>query len=124
MEDATDFTWQGAKAAHAVLMCEMERGTVQWEDGDRIDRIRRAHAQKHVAYRPNWGKQESSKKPWFCKNYQNNTCTFAKDHETNGKLHRHICAYCLKLGKQLTHSEKNCITKQQQVKNEQTAAHH
>ena len=26
MEDATDFTWQGAKAAHAVLMCEMERG--------------------------------------------------------------------------------------------------
>ena len=29
MEDATDFTWQGAKAAHAVLMCEMERGTLQ-----------------------------------------------------------------------------------------------
>ena len=26
MEDATDFTWQGAKAAHAVLLCEMERG--------------------------------------------------------------------------------------------------
>ena len=26
MEDATDFSWQGAKAAHAVLLCEMERG--------------------------------------------------------------------------------------------------
>ena len=34
MEDATDFTWQGAKAAHAVLMCEMERGSLQWEDTD------------------------------------------------------------------------------------------
>ena len=45
MEDATDFTWQGAKAAHAVLMCEMERGSLQWEDTDQIDRIRRAHAQ-------------------------------------------------------------------------------
>ena len=26
MEDATDFLWQGAKAAHAVLLCDMERG--------------------------------------------------------------------------------------------------
>ena len=29
MEDATDFSWQGAKVN--------ERGTVNWEDGDRID---------------------------------------------------------------------------------------
>ena len=26
MEDATDFSWANAKAAHAVLLCEMERG--------------------------------------------------------------------------------------------------
>ena len=26
MEDATDFSWQGANAAHAVLLCGMERG--------------------------------------------------------------------------------------------------
>ena len=26
MEDATDFSWQGAKAAHTVLLCDMERG--------------------------------------------------------------------------------------------------
>ena len=49
MEDATDFSWQGAKAAHAVLLCEMERGTVTWEDQERIERIRRAHAQKHIS---------------------------------------------------------------------------
>ena len=30
MEDATYFSWQGAKAAHAVLLCEMERGTANW----------------------------------------------------------------------------------------------
>ena len=40
MEDATDFTWQGAKAAHAVLLCEFERGTVSWRDTNRIERIR------------------------------------------------------------------------------------
>ena len=26
MEDATDFSWSSAKASHAVLLCEMERG--------------------------------------------------------------------------------------------------
>ena len=34
IEDATDFSWQSAKAAHAVLLCEMERGSLQWEDMD------------------------------------------------------------------------------------------
>ena len=28
MEHATDFSWQGVKAAHAVLLCEMERGSL------------------------------------------------------------------------------------------------
>ena len=31
MEDTTDFSWQGAKAAHAVLYCELERHTVTWD---------------------------------------------------------------------------------------------
>ena len=119
MEDATDFTWQRAKASHAVLLCEMERGTLQWEDGDRIDRIRRAHAQKHISVAKSaWAKNE--KKPWFCKNFQSNSCTHQKDHEVNGRLNKHICAFCLTLGKQLNHSEKNCLTKQNS-KNEQTA---
>ena len=124
MEDATDFSWQGAKAAHAVLMCEMERGTVYWENGDRIDRTRRAHAQKHVSQnRQNWGRQDN-KRPWFCKSFQSNACSHSKDHELNGRLQKHICAFCLTIGKQLNHSEKNCITKQQQLKKEQAAAHH
>ena len=28
MSDATDFSWQNAKAAHAVLRCDMERGAI------------------------------------------------------------------------------------------------
>ena len=32
MEDANDLYWHGAKAAHAVLMCDMERGAVTWDD--------------------------------------------------------------------------------------------
>ena len=41
MEDAFDFSWQSAKASHAVLLCEMERGKVTWQDTTRIDRVRR-----------------------------------------------------------------------------------
>ena len=56
MEDATDFSWASAKASHAVLLCEMERGALKWSDTPRIDRIRRAHAQKHTSHRTNWVK--------------------------------------------------------------------
>ena len=44
IEDDTDFTWQRAKAAHAVLNCEMEWGSLHWEDMNLIDRIQRTHA--------------------------------------------------------------------------------
>ena len=122
IEDVTDFSWQGAKAAHAVLLCEMERGSLSWEDTDRIDRVRRAHAQKHVpSGKQNWGRAD--KKPWFCKNFQTNSCPYHKDHEVNGRVNRHICAFCLTLGKQLNHSEKNCNSKTNHPKNEQPAAH-
>ena len=110
MEDATDFLWQGPKAAHTVMLCEMDHGVLSWEDSDRIDRIRRVHAKKHVVgSKANWVKTgDAAKKPWFCKNFQSSTCTHIKDHETNGKLHKHICAFCLSVGKQLGYPEKDC----------------
>ena len=121
MEDCTDFTWSGAKAAHAVLCCEFERGTVTWHDTAKIDRIRRAHAQKHVRqFERSWSKSnEAGRKPWFCKPFQMNACSHSKDHEVNGKVHRHICAHCLQQGKVLPHSEQNCLViKKQHSKNE------
>ena len=87
-EDATDFSWQGAKAAHAVLLCKFERGTVNWGDTARIDRIRRAHAQKHVSTTRTWGKNEKNSKQ-----FQTETCSFSKDHEVNGKTHKYICSF-------------------------------
>ena len=120
MEDATDFS--GAKAAHAVLLCDMERGALQWEHTDRIDRIRRAHVQKHleVGHKNHWQKSEQGgRRPWFCKLFQSGTCTHKHDHDTNGRLHKHICAHCLSIGKQLNHAEKDCLVKKQnQSKND------
>ena len=108
MEDATDFTWANAKAAHAVLLCDMERGVLDWSHTSRIERIRRAHAQKHHVQRSNWGKHEMVKKPWYCKHFQSGTCMYSKDHEHGGKMFRHICVHCLAQGKQVNHSGKDC----------------
>ena len=110
MEDATDFSWASAKAAHAVLLCEMERGTVCWSDTSRIDRIRRAHAQKHCHFgKQNWGRKDQDvKKPWYCKLYQTGKCQFSKDHEYGGKIHKHVCSFCLSQGRISGHPEKEC----------------
>ena len=123
MEDATDFSWQGAKAAHAVLLCDMERGALQWDHTDRIDRICRVHAQKHMGVghsKNHWQKSEQGgRKPWFCKLFQSGTCIHKHDHKTNGRLHKHICAHCFSIGKHLNHAEKDCLVERQnQSKND------
>ena len=41
-----DFDWQAAKVCHAVLLIKMEEDKVTWGDTNKIDRIRRVHAQK------------------------------------------------------------------------------
>ena len=49
LDDSNDFSWQAAKASHAVLLCRMEQGEViSWSETDKIDCIRRANAQRHV----------------------------------------------------------------------------
>ena len=61
MEDTTNFSWQGTKGAHAVILCEMESGTLSWEDTERIDWVCRAHAQKHVpSSKQNWVRGDKS----------------------------------------------------------------
>ena len=71
MEDASDFSWQSAKAYHAVILYVMERGKVLWDDTIAIDRLRRTYDQKHQQNgKQNWGYRNSEKKPWFCKNFK------------------------------------------------------
>ena len=51
LEDANDFSWGAAKASHAVSLCRVEQGEVSdYLDIQKIDRIRRANAQKHTTH--------------------------------------------------------------------------
>ena len=80
MEVVSHISSVSTKACQAVFLCEMERGKVTWTDTARIDRIRRAHQQKHQN-KSNWGSKFIEKRPWFSKNFQTGNCSFGKDHE-------------------------------------------
>ena len=96
MEDAQDFGWASAKGAHALLLCCMEEGKVQWHMTEKIDRIRRAHAQKVVSTSSSQGKKvQSTMQGIPCNFFQTGKCSHTSDHVTNGHSYKHICSHCL-----------------------------
>ena len=127
LDDSNNFSWQAAKASHAVLLCRMEQGKVtSWSETEKIDRIRRANAQRHVVstqassasqkFRKGQNSQKSVKS-MPCVYYNDNSCNFNKNHETKGVFYRHICSSCFAQdGKVNAHSALDC--KQKRAKNE------
>ena len=113
MEDAQDFGWSSAKGAHAVLLCRMEEGKVTWKMTEKIDRIRRAHAQKVV--NTSSKKSSSDQQGMPCKFFQTPKCPHKGDHHTSGQFYRHICSFCSTLGKRLPHPLKDCRNSKRSV---------
>ena len=104
MEDANDFSWQSAKASHAVLLCRMEEGKVEWSETTKIDRIRRAHAQRLPPQNNITDtKSKSETKTAVCRFYQRAMYQHRKDHETGGTFYKHVCATCFTMGKEYKH---------------------
>ena len=121
LEDTQDFSWDAAKASHAVLLCRMEQGEIEsFQQVDKIDRIRRANAQRHVANIPVSTSSKPKNKTVTCQYYNRGSCTHAKHHETRGVWYRHICNTCFNiLGKIFSHPEVECRNrKQDRSKNE------
>ena len=102
-DDANDFSWDAAKASHAVLLCRMEQGEVRdYSQTEKIDRIRRANAQRHnvTTFGTQNHKKSNSKqmKSMPCNYYNAGTCSHSKTHETRGVLYKHVCAACFATG--------------------------
>ena len=119
MEDAQDFSWASAKAAHAVALCRMEDGKLSWKDTQGLDRVRRAHAQKNIgASNSNNGGSgnkfgKNKELGFICKFFQIGTCTHSKDHVSGGRKYRHVCSHC-----QGFHPAKECKSNDKKSKNE------
>ena len=81
----------------------MEADQLQWTDTDKLDRIRRAHVQRHVGVGQNSVAHPSSvKKPknggfqngLNCKYFQEGTCRFPSHHRSAGQYYKHVCENC------------------------------
>ena len=117
MEDCHDFGWQSAKGAHAVVLCHMEESKVTWEETNKLDRLRRAHAQKTHNSSVSLGRKLKSKEKGIpCCFFQKGTCGQKTEHENGGQLYLHVCEHCFVKGKSHPHPGKEC--RQKPAKNE------
>ena len=126
LDDANDFSWDAAKASHAVLLCRMEQGeVVSYQETDKIDRIRRANAQRHIPQSQysvqslNNARKNANKitKSMPCQYFNQGSCVHQKSHETKGTLYKHICAACFaSQGKTYPHPEIDCRNKLKKIK--------
>ena len=121
MEDAQDFGWASAKGAHALILCRMEEGKLDWLNSDKLDRLRRAHAQKVLTNSSSTGQSariKNESQGVMCKYFQSGKCSHKTDHTTNGQLYKRWCSHCYSLGKRFSHALKDCRNKHQDSKNE------
>ena len=97
----------------------MEQGDVKnYMQVDKIDRIRRANAQRHmVASNSNANQNQKfhnqkTTKVTPCLYFNKGTCTHMKSHETKGITYKHVCATCyMTSGRIFPHSEIECRSK-------------
>ena len=115
MEDASDFSWESAKAAHAIVLTNMEADRLRWTETEKLDRIRRAHAQRHTSSTHSNAskslytkkvKTSGSKNGVNCKFFQEGTCKFSTHHRSAGTFYRHVCEHCDGL-----HTSRSCTQK-------------
>ena len=112
MEDAMDFSFQGAKACLNVVLDSIEKGRMVWSDKDLLERHRRSTAQRHVSKEKskspeskNVGKHKNKKnKSMPCKFFHAGHCSISPEsHWTNGVYYTHSCGKC-----GATHPTKSC----------------
>ena len=121
-DDSNDFSWDSAKACHAALLSCMEQGEIKdYTQTDLIDRIRRAHAQRHVPSTQNLSKnapkREKNARTMICQFFNQNSCMHQATHETKGVIYKYVCNHCFtKNGKLFPHAEMDCKTKSRNTK--------
>ena len=120
LDDAQDFSWEAEKSSHAVLLCRMEQGEIaNYSQVDKIDRIQRANAQRHIhpSSHSQFHKKNSQKsqKSMPCHYFNQGTCSHTKTHETRGVRYNHVCSICFSSGKTFPHPEIECKNKLRKV---------
>ena len=114
MQDATELSFPTAKCVHACVLQEMEKGTIDWQDSEKIDRIRNRNTQCILALPSQKGQVESAgaDKTMLCKLYNKGVCRYQNqtEHVDKGVTYQHFCSNCLaSTGKKYEHPKHQCL---------------
>ena len=87
-EDMADFSFEGGKACHGVVLSTMEQDRCEWDDTEQLDRHRRNLAQRHQA------PSNDNLRSMPCKFFQDGKCRQPPNHIKRGVMYTHACAKC------------------------------
>ena len=114
MQDAIELSFATAKRAHACVLQEMEKGIIDWQDSEKIDKIRNRNTQRILALPSQKGQVESAgaEKTMLCKLYNKGVCRYQNqtEHVDKGITYQHFCSNCLaSTGKKYEHPKHQCL---------------
>ena len=111
LQDAIELFFPTAKRAHGVVLQEIKKGKIDWNQLDQIEKIRSRNAQRVIG-NPNPSKlSEFAEKHFICKLFNKGSCKFEKqsEHTDKGITYQHYCSYCYSsAGKKYDHPKTKC----------------
>ena len=111
MEDAISYPWASVRNFHGVLLGEMERDHLSWDDGDAILKLRYKHAHRPLPA-SHYSSSHQDSEVTVCPPYQKGECAHDGDHNTAQGRVKHACSYCYSTkGRIFVHPEKSCYSK-------------
>ena len=117
MQDATDFSWENARNFHGIVLSQMERKRLTWQDTTKLQELRTRYAHNRQHTQNKSGKTTTaatsttnSVKHEVCRKYNNKRCEQPGDHSNyRGANLLHVCELCWKKDKiPRRHTAGNC----------------
>ena len=113
LRESIDGSFESSLGAHAIVLQELERGTLTWGDTQKLDELRLLYSRKVSANEHTKRTLHSpAVKKVVCSHYNKGKCIKKSDHTVNDVMYRHVCLYCYKAtSKFFAHSEQECNRK-------------
>ena len=104
LKDATSLPWQAVRIAWATSMHEPEEGSLTWVDATQWALNRLSASQIAMANSSITSVTSHTQQKKICKYFNEGSCSYNNNHGN----YRHICVFCARQGRNLSHPESKC----------------
>ena len=113
IQDVVELNFLTVKRAHAAVLQEIEKGKLNWDKLEEIEKTKNRYTQRLVQNQRVGGFATIQ----TCTHFNKGFCRMENDHVANGVLYEHCCSFCLKeTDKKFDHPLTKCL----RIKNGQT----